>query len=148
MQTWYTNWIWSFPLLLVTVSFHVFGLLAICDKVLGVLEHGGGRLRFIVVFGMGITVLLVTALHGLEAAAWGIVYLWLGALPDTKSAMLYSLSAMTTYGHAGLYLEPHWQMMGAIEALNGVVLFGLTTAVLFSIVENVSGVAGKRCRGE
>ena len=113
------------------------------------LEHAGRRLRlrFIVVFGMGITVLLVTALHGLEAAAWGVVYLWLGALPDAKSAMLYSLSAMTTYGHAGLYLEPHWQMMGAIEALNGVVLFGLTTAVLFSIVENVSGISGRR-RGE
>jgi hypothetical protein len=38
---------------------------------------------------------------------------------------------MTTYGHASLYLEPHWQMMGAIEALNGVVLFGVTTAILF-----------------
>ncbi len=36
-------------------------------------------------------------------------------LPDTKSAMLYSLSAMTSYGHANLFLEEQWQMMGALS---------------------------------
>jgi hypothetical protein len=45
--------------------------------------------------------------------------------------MLYSISAMTSFGHAGIYLDPHWQMMGALEALNGMMLFGLTTAFLF-----------------
>ena len=47
---------------------------------------------------MGAAVLLITALHAVEAAAWAGAYRILGALPDTKSAMLYSLSAMTTYG--------------------------------------------------
>jgi hypothetical protein len=51
--------------------------------------------------------------------------------------MLYSLSAMTTYGHANLFLAPHWQMMGALEALNGMMLFGLTTAFLFSVIQTV-----------
>ncbi len=55
---------------------------------------------------MGVTVLLVTALHAVEAGAWGVVYLWLGALPEAKSAMLYSLSVMTTYGHASCTLSP------------------------------------------
>ena len=59
----------------------------------------------------------------------------MGALPDFKSAMLYSLSAMTSYGHANLYLEPRWQMMGALEALNGMILFGLTTAFLFTVLQ-------------
>jgi hypothetical protein len=43
-------------------------------------------------------------------------------------AMLYSLSAMTAYGHANIYLLQHWQFSGALEALNGMILFGLTTA--------------------
>jgi hypothetical protein len=114
------------------------------DKAVDLLERAAGHRRFTVVLAMGVTVLLITVLHAVEAAAWGVVYLWLGALPDAKTAMLYSLGAMTTYGHANLYLEPHWQMMGVVEALNGVVLFGLTTAVLFSIIENVSGKAGDR----
>jgi len=48
--------------------------------------------------------------------------------------MLYSLGAMTTYGHASLSLAPAWQRMGVLEALNGWILFGLTTAFLFVIM--------------
>jgi uncharacterized protein (TIGR04206 family) len=49
-------------------------------------------------------------------------------------AMLYSLGAMTTYGHASVFLAEDWRMMGALEALNGMLLFGLTTAFLFSMI--------------
>ena len=61
-----------------------------------------------------------------------------GRLP---SAMLYSMNAMTRYGHVNLYLAPRWQMMGALEALNGWILFGLTTAFLFAIVQKAWFVA-------
>jgi hypothetical protein len=63
----------------------------------------------------GVTALLATVLHGIEAATRAVAYRFLGALPDTKSAMLYSLSAMTSYGHANLLLEEQWQMMGALS---------------------------------
>jgi hypothetical protein len=55
-----------------------------------------------------------------------------------KAAALYSLGAITTYGHTNLLLEKHWQLMGAIEALNGWLLFGLTTAFLFWLIQEVS----------
>jgi len=51
--------------------------------------------------------------------------------------MLYSLSAMTTYGHTNIHLELHWQLMGSLEALNGWILFGLTTAFLFTVMYRV-----------
>lgn len=47
------------------------------------------------------------------------------------------LGAVTTYGHASFYLAPHWQLMGTLEALNGVILFGLTTAFLFNMIREV-----------
>jgi hypothetical protein len=50
--------------------------------------------------------------------------------------MLYSLGAMTTYGHADLKLGVGWQLMGPLEALDGVILFGLTTAFLLAIIQN------------
>jgi hypothetical protein len=34
-------------------------------------------------------------------------------------------------------LEKHWQLMGAIEALNGMLVFGLTTAFMFGIIDRV-----------
>ena len=57
--------------------------------------------------------------------------------------MLYSLGALTTYGHSHIFLESKWQMMGALEALNGMLLFGLTTAFLFAMIQRV-WPAGKR----
>jgi hypothetical protein len=72
-----------------------------------------------------------------EAAVWASVYQTLGALPDGKSALLYSLSAMTTYGHERFGLAEHWQLMGALEALNGMILFGLTTAFLYSRIREL-----------
>jgi hypothetical protein len=60
----------------------------------------------------------------------------LGARADFASAMLYSLSAMTAYGHANVFLAKQWQLMGAIEALNGMLLFGLSTAFLFAVLRD------------
>jgi hypothetical protein len=80
---------------------------------------------------MGGVALLTTLLHALEAAVWGFAYFRLGALPNIRDAMLFSLDALTTYGHDTLTLEKRWQMMGALEALNGILAFGLTTAFLF-----------------
>jgi hypothetical protein len=49
--------------------------------------------------------------------------------------MLYSLSAMTSSGHADLFLASHWRMTGALEALNEWILLGLTTAFLFTVTQ-------------
>jgi hypothetical protein len=74
---------------------------------------------------------------GLEAAAWAGLYLSLGALPGWRDAMLYSLGAITSYGHAPIFLEDRWRLLGAIEAVNGLILFGLTTAFLYAAIHEV-----------
>ncbi len=75
--------------------------------------------------------LAATILHGFEGAVWAVVYRLLGASPDLKSAVLYSLEAMTSYGHENLFLAPHWRMLGALEALSGWILFGLNHRISF-----------------
>jgi peptidoglycan biosynthesis protein MviN/MurJ (putative lipid II flippase) len=136
---WVGDWAWGLPLILLTVVIHVFGLALIGERVVDVLSvsEGGRNLtsRFAAV--MGATALVATLLHGLEVVIWAVAYRFLSALPDNRSAMLYSLSAMTTFGHANLFLENRWQLMGALEALDGMLLFGLTTAFLFAIMQRV-----------
>ena len=90
MPQWYESWLWSLPLIVATVTLHVFGIGTIRQNVVVLLERRAERRSFSIVFAlvMGVTVLLVTALHALEAAAWGAVYLGVSALPDAKSAML------------------------------------------------------------
>ena len=133
---WFNDWAWGLPLIVLTVLVHAFGLVEIRDRV--VLElplvWRARRSSMVLAVLMVVTVLLLTLLHAIEAFAWAGAYVALGARPDFASAMLYSLSAMTSYGHADVFLAEHWQLMGAIEALNGMMLFGLTTAFLFSVL--------------
>lgn len=77
-------------------------------------------------------------LHGFEAFSWAIAYRLLDTKMDFKSAMLYSMSALTSYSHANLSLEPRRQMMGALEALNGSIVFGITTAFIFAVIRKAS----------
>ena len=90
MPQWYQSWLWSLPLIVATVTLHVFGLGKGPRIGVVLLERRAEHRSFSVVFAlvMGVTLLLVTGPHAVEAAAWGVVYLWLGALPEAKSATL------------------------------------------------------------
>lgn len=146
---WNANWLWSLPLIVLNVIFHVIGLGSINAMMLRLLGDIKSRRHLLLLFMliMGATTLAATLLHAAEAAAWAGAYVALGALPDSKAAMLYSLNAMTTYGHVEEYLAPHWKLMGALEALNGMLLFGLTTAFLYGMIQRVWPVAERRWRG-
>jgi hypothetical protein len=136
---WGADWAWGVPLIVATVLIHVLGLGVIGKRAIRVPDRTIER-RYptsVFVTVMGATTLLVIILHALEAAIWAAAYRLLGALPDNKSAMLYSLNAITSYGHTDLNLQVHWHLMGALEALNGWLLFGLTTAFLFGVLEKV-----------
>jgi hypothetical protein len=137
--SWRADWAWGLPLVVMTAVIHVIGLGLIRQRGVPMVSSWMEGRHHTVVFGVivGATTLLATCLHGIEAGIWAAAYRLLGALPDGPTAMLYSLSAMTAYGHANLFLETRWQLMGALEALNGWLLFGLTTAFLFGIVKKV-----------
>lgn len=86
---------------------------------------------------MTVAVLLIAVLHALEAIAWALAYRILGAFPDNKTAMLYSLGAMTDFGAGNLSLPPAWQMMGVLQSLAGLLLFGLTAAFMYAMFQAV-----------
>ena len=135
---WSSDWLWSLPLGVLTVMIHVVGLNLIRRQFHAVLGRATLRtLTAISILLMAGTTLEVTILHGIEASIWAFSFRWLGALPDEKTAMLYSLNAMTTFGHSGFNLEGQWHLMGALEALNGWILFGLSTAFLYGVNQRV-----------
>jgi hypothetical protein len=139
VTSWSGDWAWSLPLILLCVVIHSFGLRLVDQRVTRVLNrYASDRLpRLTSTMILTGTVLFATLLHSLEASIWATAYRLLGALPDRESAMLYSLSAMTSYGHAAIYLKLNWQLMGALESLDGWILFGLTTAFLFTVMQKV-----------
>jgi hypothetical protein len=136
---WDGNWAWSLPLILITVIFHIIGLVFINERVIRAKRFLARRRSFLAGLSivLGAATMVAIILHAIEAAIWAFVYQALGALPDSKSALLFSLGAMTTYGHEHFDLANHWQLMGALEALNGMILFGLTTAFLYGMIREL-----------
>ena len=94
-----------------------------------------GQVFAIVIGLVGAVGLLLGALHGIEAVLWAAAFWWLGALDSPADAILYSVDSISTRGASGLMLERRWRMMGALEAMDGVLLFGISTAFIFAAIQ-------------
>ncbi|QEL24766.1 hypothetical protein FQV39_20890 [Bosea sp. F3-2] len=132
---WANNWLLGLPLLVATVVIHVTAFMTMTKALI---PEIGPSARTMLSFNVsvGILALFAAVLHSFEAIAWALLYLHVGALPDFSEAILYSLEAITSYGHAPELLAPDWRLVGAIEAVNGSILFGLTTAFFFAAIQN------------
>jgi hypothetical protein len=136
---WHSDWMWGFPITILTVIIHTLGLSVTTRWAVDFYDQGKNNHRNVMaMLTICAFTFIATCLHGLEASLWAALYLAVGALPDARSAMLFSLGALTTYGHNPIYLADHWQLLGGIEALNGLLLFGLSTAYLFWLIQALS----------
>ncbi|MCI4675263.1 hypothetical protein [Candidatus Mycolicibacterium alkanivorans] len=97
-------------------------------------QHDPRRAIPIVISHIGAVGLILAALHGLQGVLWASAYSWLGAFGSFTDASVYSLGVMTTFEIPGLMLPSRWQMLGALEAVNGVLLFGISTAFIFAVM--------------
>ncbi len=138
---WGADWGLGVPMILASVAFHVSGLVGL-EWLLIVLERRRRSPRSIAyfLFLMLLVANIVLIMHVLEAAAWALLYWRLGALPDFQTSSLYSLNALTSYGHEAATLTNDWRLLGAIESMNGVMIFGLTTAFLFNAMRELRPV--------
>lgn len=88
------------------------------------------------VFVMTATTLL--SLHLLESLFWAGNYLLLHDIEhitNVESAVYFSLVTFTTLGYGDITLSPGLRLLSGIEAMNGIFLFGWSTAMFFAIVQ-------------
>ena len=136
------NWAWGLLLIALTIMMHAGGVALMAFVILGIrarLERENrlkSRQVFAIVIGLiGSVGLLLAVLHGIEAALRAAAYWWLGALNSAAEALLYSVDSISTRSASGLVLESHWRMMGALEAADGMLLFGISTAFIFAVMQ-------------
>ena len=135
------NWAWGLLLIALTIAIHATGIPFLVSVLHGFRVRLEGRslglLHVIAIVIAAFTAmgLLLAVLHGIEAAIWAAAYLWLGALASPGVAILYSIDSMVTRGASGVMLQPHWLMMGALEAADGMLLFGISTAFIFTVMQ-------------
>jgi len=86
------------------------------------------------------TALIVFALHAIEIVIWAGAYQILmpvNELGSFEEAVYFSFVTFTTLGYGDITLSEGWRLLSGIEALNGILLVGWTTAMIFSVVQNI-----------
>lgn len=131
--TWTANWSWSLALVAITIALHVAGVVLIGIAIERTRVRVQRSTLGIIAAIVGVA-LWLAFLHATESIVWAVAYLNLGAFTAPGDATLYSLDSMTTRGASGLVPAAQWRMMGAAEAGDGMLLFGISTAFLFYVM--------------
>jgi hypothetical protein len=78
----------------------------------------------------------------LEVGLWALLYLFnplITALPDIETAFYFSMVTFTTLGYGDVVLTGQWRTLASIQAANGVIIFGWTTALIFYFIQQIYG---------
>jgi hypothetical protein len=81
------------------------------------------------------TVSVLMATHVVEVLTWSLAYLIVGAAPEGADRVYFAFVNYATLGYGDIVPLPRWRLLGPITAMNGVLLFGWSTAVIFAVLE-------------
>jgi len=84
-----------------------------------------------------LVVLFVFSAHLLEIALWTGLYIICGEFGDFGVAFYHSAVNYTTLGYGDIILTPSWRLLGPLEAADGMLLFGVSTAFAFTVMHSL-----------
>jgi Ion channel len=82
---------------------------------------------------VGAAAALMTA-HTLEVFVWALAYALVGAAPEGSDLLYFAFVNYTTLGYGDITPVPAWRLTGPMTAMNGILMFGWSTAVLFEVL--------------
>ena len=86
---------------------------------------------------LSMLVLAIIILHTIEAWGWALFYLFIGEFSSLADALYFSVTTVTTLGYGDLTLSKQWQLLGTFEAMQGLLLFSVTTAFVIDVLRTL-----------
>lgn len=80
------------------------------------------------------TVLVLMLAHTVEIVVWSLSYALVGAAPAGSDLLYFAFVNYTTLGYGDVTPVKAWQLLGPMAAMNGILMFGWSTAVLFEVL--------------
>jgi hypothetical protein len=89
-----------------------------------------GNIRLLMV------VMLILMLGNLlQISIWGALFLWLGEFTEFYEAVYHSTVNYASLGYGDIVMSKSWKLLGPLEAVNGVLMCGMTAGVLMGILQ-------------
>jgi hypothetical protein len=86
---------------------------------------------------MVVTALVLMLAHTAEIVVWSVAYAAVGAVPAGSGVLDFAFVNYTTLGYGDVTPLPEWRLLGPMTAMNGILMFGWSTAVLFEVLRKV-----------
>jgi len=83
---------------------------------------------------------LASFAHVLEIGLWAVVFMKCGEFRYFGTALYHSAVNYSTLGYGDIVMSPAWRMLGPIEAANGALLFGVSTAMIFAVIQGLVAI--------
>jgi hypothetical protein len=106
--------------------------------VVGLIRSGSRELGFWKSTAVMATVMAITAAaHLTQIALWAAAFLLCGRVSAWETAFYLSAQSYTALGYGDVLLAQPWRLLGPLEATNGLLFFGMSTALLFAIMSQL-----------
>ena len=75
--------------------------------------------------------------HLAQIAIWAILFMLLGEFDSFQTAFYHSAVNFASLGYGDIVMSEDWRLLGAIEASNGVLMFGLSAGTMLAVMTNL-----------
>ena len=90
-----------------------------------------------------VAMLVMVAGNFLQITLWGILFIWLGEFSELYEAVYHSAVNFASLGYGDIVMSKNWKLLGPLEAVNGVLMVGMTSAALMVILQQLIKAQGE-----
>jgi hypothetical protein len=85
-----------------------------------------------------LVVMIATTLGNfVQIVIWGVLFVFLGEFSAVYDAVYHSAVNFTSLGYGDIVMSARWKLMGPLEAVNGILMLGMTSAALVAIMQHL-----------
>jgi len=84
-----------------------------------------------------LAIALALVAHLVEIAVWAVLFVRCGEFGELGTAYYHSAVNYTTLGYGDIIMSPAWRLLGPLEAANGALMFGVSTAMIFAVIQRL-----------
>lgn len=92
---------------------------------------------------LSITLFFLLANSLFQVGIWATVFILVGQFERYQDAFYHSAVNFSTLGYGDIVMDPPWHILGALEAISGVLMLGLSTATLSSVFGKLLQLRGQ-----
>jgi hypothetical protein len=116
------------------IMIHAVVMAAVVRVAQAVAAKGTSRPWLLLIAVMTATAAVLMAAHAFEVIVWSLAYAMADAAPSGADLVYFAFVNYTTLGYGDVVPVRRWRLLGPITAMNGVLLFGWSTAVIFEVL--------------